>query len=173
MKCIYISTVGKTVEAVVNSFWCAVRTDNIKVEKVVLLCSRTDKKRGIEGTQQYFDQIKSRILNVLKRMGIKLPSENVEKEVIEEEKISSVYDAIKRIYEKYKEEYTMCVDITGGRKTMSSGAVLAARDLKLKCYYFWLYNPQRDGRRQLDEMLSGEHYELVKVHELWTSFNLS
>ena len=43
----------------------------------------------------------------------------------------------------------------------------AARDLGLRCYYLWVYDPRRCRGKALDQMVEGRDYELVRLHELW------
>jgi len=168
MRVVYISIVGMSPEAVVNSFWCAVRDDKLNVVRVYLLCSRDDRKRGIRGSIALFDEIRRRILEVAKKnLGLSLCKENIEKVEVEQEDFKSVYENIKEICERESADYELCVDITGGRKTMSGGALLAARDLSLKCYYLWVYDPSRCKGKRLDEMIEGRDYELIRLHELW------
>ena len=165
-KFVYITTVGNTPLAVINSFWCVVRSEKINVIKVYLLCSETDEKRKISGTCNHFEEIKKKLLELAQALNISLSSENIFKRPIAQEKIDTVYKEIIEIYKENK-IFNVCIDITGGRKTMSSGAMLAAKDLNLNCYYFWLYNPRNDGNKTLDEMTEFINYELIKVHQIW------
>ena len=87
--------------------------------------------------------------------------------IIKEEDPVSVYNAIKKLYKGLGKQYEFCIDITGGRKTMSSGALLFAKDKGLKCYYFWLFDPRKNGSKKLDELAERIDYELIRVHELW------
>ena len=164
---IYISTVGDTPLAVTNSFWCAVREDSLLVKKVYLLCSGDDEKRNIKGTSRRYEEIKNSILRISKNIGLSLREEDIVLAIVKEENPLEVYEKIEKIYKEHKDAYEICIDITGGRKTMSSGALLFARDKQLKCYYFWLFNPRKCYSKKLDELSEGLDYELVRVHRLW------
>ncbi len=165
-KFVYIATIGNTPLAVINSFWCVVRNEKINILRVYLLCSETDKKRMITGTCSHFNEIKEKILGLVPMLNISLSPENIFKRPIAQERIDTVYEEIMNIYKENK-SFNICVDITGGRKTMSSGAMLAAKDLNLNCYYFWLYDPRNDGKKSLDEMTEFINYELIRVHQIW------
>lgn len=168
MRVAYLSTVGMTPEAVANSFWCAVREERLDVARVYLLCSRGDVKRGIEGSSGVFDEVRRRVLEIARRnLGLSLKEEDVERIEVSQEDVRVVYSEIEELYRRVGKEYEVCVDVTGGRKTMSGGALLAARDLGLRCYYLWVYNPSKCRGKSLDQMVEGRDYELVRLHELW------
>ena len=171
-KVIYVTTVGDTPLAVTNSFWCSVRDDKLPVYKVFLLCSRDDERRGIKGTFKHFKELRESLLRIAERLGLPLSKEDVSCIIVEEENPISVYNSIKEIYLKWSNGYELCVDITGGRKTMSSGALLFARDYEARCYYFWLFDPRRNRDKSLDQMTENRDYELVRVHEIWKGKNL-
>jgi len=159
--------VGDTLLAVINSFWSAVRDDSLNVNKVYLLCSDDDEKRGIKGTYRNFEKLKNKIAELAQILKLPLTLDDIHLKIIKEEDPVSVYNAIKRLYKELGKQYEFCIDITGGRKTMSSGALLFAKDKGLKCYYFWLFDPRKNGSKKLDELAERIDYELIRVHELW------
>lgn len=159
MDVAYLATVGFNERPPFNSMRAVLLKYRPNIGKILLLCSRDDDRRRIRGTRRIAERIKRMISKLQYFSGIKIEILEVSQESIED-----VYKRIMNVAEKAKEEgLELWIDITGGRKTMSSGALLAAKDLGVRCFYFWLYDPIKNKDRDLEEMLESIDYEVVEV----------
>ncbi len=159
MPIAYLATVGSSEKPAFNSIKAVLQKYKPEVRRILLLCSQRDKRRGIPGTEEVGERIKAKISGLPCTSGVEVKILRVSQESIEE-----VYNKVKMAAEEAKRDgLELWVDITGGRKTMSSGALLAATELGLKCFYFWLYDPARNRDKELEEMQEFIDYEVVRV----------
>ncbi len=145
--CLYFVLVGSTPLAVANSItWFLRMKPEYRMKEVLFICSQDDGYHGITGTAVQISQIKELIRESCKQLGLSVFNQisfNEEVILIPEADLPEAAKIIGKAVLSQK-ALTTVLDITAGRKIMSSASVIAGifvhkfRERRLFFYYYWL-----------------------------------
>lgn len=146
----YITTVGLSPEAVVNGIWAAI-SRNVKIDELILFGTDSSIEKSIPLIREKIGEIAPELAR--KMITVPIPEEDVVKIIGRMKKV---------IDERRRKGQVTCIDITGGRKTMSAAALASAylTDAAF-VYYFWLKDMKKQGLFYPE--LEDEDYEFVRV----------
>lgn len=144
----YLTTVGLSPKAVINGIWAAV-SRNVKIDELILF-----------GTQNSIEESVPLVKEKLKEF---VPIGKIITVPISEENVVEIMERMKRVIgERQRRGRAVCIDITGGRKTMSAAALASAYFTDASfVYYFWLKNMEKQDK-YYPELDDGD-YKFVKI----------
>lgn len=181
-ECLYFSLVGTTPLAVANSLsWFLRMKPEFLIKEVFFICSEKDSAIGVEGTRKNIPKIKKILQENARKLGVVEFDRiefNREPVLIPEADLPRAASIIaKAILSQLA--YTTILDITAGRKLMSSASVIAGlyldrfREREIYFYYYWLIPYTRDKikKRAYELGLDDVGLILFKVRDILLNLN--
>lgn len=110
----WISIIGSSPFAVINTIWAACKLEEYIPEKVLFIVNRNLKEENIKAVHSWTEEL-------LKSYGIKNPV--FESREVEEDDFGQIEDTFRCNISRLKHEGPVAVDITPGRKYMSAIAM--------------------------------------------------
>jgi hypothetical protein len=110
----WISIIGSSPFAVINTIWAACKLEEYIPEKVLFIVNRNLKEENIKAVHSWTEEL-------LKSYGIKNPV--FESREVEEDDFGQIEDTFRCNISRLKHEGLVAVDITPGRKYMSAIAM--------------------------------------------------
>jgi len=150
----YITYVGRSDWAVVNSFWAALFHTDITPEDIHVIYKKHDKEMAVKSIEG--------IKTILE---IKDIEAEIDEYVIEDE--FDVMKAAEHVEEICEEDHPVVLDITPARKAMASGSVIEGVKMEVEgVLYLYIDSVENADRPYLDiplprqdvvEMIGGDH----------------
>lgn len=156
--CLYFTLVGSTPDAVANSFiWFLRLKPEFVIKEVFFICSEEDPTRGILGTAKNLSRVIELIHENAEKLQLQMLRDikfNHEALLIPEANLPEAAKIIAKAVLSQLSRTTI-LDITAGRKLMSSASVIAGifldqfKERQLFFYYYWLlhYTQAKIGKK--------------------------
>ncbi len=151
----YITLVGRSDWAVVNSFWAILHHTDVIPNKIHVIYKQNDRERAERGI--------SGIREILLKKDI-----DAEVKMHEIEDMFDIMDAAKKVGEICEKCDHVVLDITPARKAMASGAVIRGMKNDVDSVFYLYIDSVKDAdrpyldiplpRQDLVEMTRGEHH---------------
>lgn len=126
----WISIIGSSPFAVINTIWAACKLEEYIPEKVLFIVNKNLKEKDIKTVYFWTEEL-------LKSYGIENPT--FEKREVEEDDFGQIEDVLRSNISRLKKEGLVAVDITPGRKYMSAIAMhCGLAELASHVYYLHL-----------------------------------
>ena len=152
-ECVFFSLVGSNPYAVANSLtWFLQMKPEYSVRDLIFICSREDSQRAIQGTATHVPGIKKLIQeNCLHLNLTAVNTINFSDDIltIPEANLPEAAQLISKAVLEQPSKTTI-LDITAGRKLMSSASVIAGvfldkfQERRILFYYYWLFKYTQD-----------------------------